>query len=158
MDIPERLKETVLNLDLAGRIPYGVRVWVDQEALINYDSDWSKWDFNENPQELDTISASCGVSFSGMDQWDGFIPIKFIKPYLIPLSKLTEDDLSKLRLRSIIDVDRIKEGKFEFDGIGNLEDIFSIIEEFHKNHIDYRGLIELDLAIDSTIQNIYDNL
>lgn len=156
-ELPERLVETVLCLDLSGRVPYGVKVEVDKESLCNYDSDWDNWAFEENPQEVDTLSPS-GIAFSSMDPWDGFIPIRFVKPYLFPLSSLKEEDLERIRLRSIIDIDRIREGKFDFDGCGNLEDIFSIIDDFNKNHIDYRRLIDLGLANDATGLNIYEDL
>ena len=156
MELPEKLSETILNLDLAGRIPYGVKVKVDHDALCDYDSDWKKWNFDEEPQELDTISINGGVAFSCLDQWDGLIPIRFVKPYLFPLSSLTDEDIDQIKLRTYFDLDLIKSGKFELDGTGDMTDILSLIDEFNKRNIDYRRLIDMDLAEDATDKHIYD--
>ena len=55
-----------------------------------------------------------------------------VKPYLFPLSKVVEEIVTTSNKHIAVNVDF-----------------------FHKNHIDYRGLIEKGLANDATGLNIY---
>ena len=64
-----------------------------------------------------------------------------IKPYLFPLSSMTDGQKSQLNFC----LTRIK---FAYDAS-------LIIDWLNKNHFDYRGLIERGLAIDATGLNIY---
>ena len=102
--------------------------------------------------------------FSGIDILD-------FKPYLFPLSSMTEEQAKELSiLHGIKDILSIKitDEYIDFevdDGVGGIgikpiwyDDIISSIETFdwcNKNHFDYRGLIEKGLAIDATNLNIY---
>jgi hypothetical protein len=74
------------------------------------------------------------------------------KPYLFPLSSMTERQCYKLAsIRSGFQ-DCWKYIKTPIPlSICNFEQI----DWFHKNHLDYRGLIEKGLAIDATGLNIY---
>ena len=65
--------------------------------------------------------------------------IENIKPYLFPLSSMTEEQQINLT-------------KFVANGI-NGENI--LYDWYNKNHFDYRGLIPMGLAIDATELNIY---
>lgn len=66
------------------------------------------------------------------------------KPYLFPLSSMTEKQ-SKIYHEFV-------RGMFGTSVLIN----FEFLEDFfHKNHIDYRGLIPMGLAIDATGLNIY---
>ena len=60
-----------------------------------------------------------------------------IKPYLFPLSSITKKRLEELS---------------EYIDIKNA---YVAVDFFNSHHIDYRGLIEKGLAIDSTNLNIY---
>ena len=64
---------------------------------------------------------------------------EYIKPYLFPLSSMTEEQQINLT-------------KFVANGIHD-ENI--LYDWYNKNHFDYRGLIEKGLAIDATNLNIY---
>ena len=71
------------------------------------------------------------------------IDVLEVKPYLFPLSSMTgqlKAELFNLRI--------------------NIEDPFQDslceIDFYHRNHFDYRGLIEKGLAIDATGLNIYN--
>jgi hypothetical protein len=57
-----------------------------------------------------------------------------VKPYLFPLSSMTEE----------------QDKEFMTIPIG-----YPSVDWFNKNHFDYRGLIEKGLAIDATGKNIY---
>ena len=127
----------LLLQDLCGRLPYGVKVSVNQSQLQNYDPKWKNWGFEEEPEEIDGVSIY-GVTFGCMDMSDGVIGFEFIKPYLFPLSSMTEEQK----------VDMIKSSC----GIGSDKNVF---DWFNKNHFDYRGLIPKGLAINATGLNIY---
>ena len=67
-----------------------------------------------------------------------------IKPYLFPLSSMTEKQSKEYH--------ELIGGMFGTSALIN----FEILEDFfHKNHLDYRGLIPMRLAIDATGLNIY---
>lgn len=67
--------------------------------------------------------------------------IKDIKPYLRPMSSMTEEE--KLMYEGLM------------IGIDNISYMLDVIDWLNKNHFDYRGLIEKGLAIDATGLNIY---
>ena len=67
------------------------------------------------------------------DEFGGMVTIvDNIKPYLFPMSKVVEEIVTTSNKHIAVNVDF-----------------------FHKNHIDYRGLIEKGLANDATGLNIY---
>ena len=162
----------LLLQDLCSRLPYGVKVSVNQSQLQNYDSKWKNWGFEEEPEEIDSVSIY-GVTFGCMDISDGIIGFEFIKPYLFPLSNMTEEQKKEFKEISKCEYKIRNYGEFDSEGvylieIGSYEyehDINTAIEEFYfnheiinwlnKNHFDYRGLIEMGLAIDATGLNVY---
>ena len=95
----------------------------------------------------------------------GIDNVSKIKPYLFPLSSMTEEQLYEIK--------EITEFKYNHNTLELvkwtethttlefwLEEVpqYSVIEVFdwlNKNHFDYRGLIEKGLAIDATGLNIY---
>ena len=67
-----------------------------------------------------------------------------IKPYLFPLSSMTEEQMEEYNnLRQDIN-DKLKDWKCA-----------ELLDWVNKNHFDYRGLIEMGMAIDATGLNIY---
>ena len=81
-----------------------------------------------------------------------------IKPYLFPLSSMTEEQCEEFRMVSGFDadLDSIKRGEFSLIGDIAIDCIVDAIEWFNKNHFDYRELIPLGLAIDATGLGIYE--
>ena len=85
--------------------------------------------------------------------------IKDIKPYLFPLSSMTEEQL--FEVQEILGKNEIEIG----DGFLSIIDsgrntityleILAVLELFYKNHFDVNNLIPMDLAIDATELNIY---
>ena len=136
-------KELLLK-DLCGRLPFGVKVDVNQSELQNYDYKWKNWNFDEEPQEIDGVSIY-GVTFGCMDMSDGVIGFEYIKPYLFPLSSMTEEQTEEL-------IKLINTGQND-----NNEFMRSLcrIDFYHRHHLDYRNLIPMGLANDSTGLNIY---
>lgn len=94
-----------------------------------------------------------------------FTYIEEYRPYLFPLSSLDKDVLEKLNdygffkyRDTITNVSCIESNNGISEEIYTYVDIDTIsvlIEFFHANHIDYRGLIPMGLALDATGLNIY---
>jgi hypothetical protein len=127
----------LLLKDLCARLPYGVKVKIEY-----YDYAWNICSINPN-----------GVTF--VTKYTGY-PIETnwenCKPYLFPLSSMSERqcyELSSIR-SSFQDCWKYIKTPIPLS-ICNFEQI----EWLHKNHFDYRGLIEKGLAIDATGLNIY---
>lgn len=129
-------KELLLK-DLYARLPYGVKI----ETLINC---WSR----------DTDVCELKEIFKGDDGLfrigDIGALLEYSKPYLLPLSSMTDeqkkeldDTLISLSLKSLSD-------EVSSEVIATHE-----IDFYNKNHFDYRGLIPKNLAIDATNLNIY---
>lgn len=115
-------EKNLLLKDLCARLPY--------RTLISISSDGNKYRMEEIRNALIGID-TFKITIDGYD-------IEHIKPYLFPLSSITEEQKE----------DMIKSSC----GIGSDKNVF---DWFNKNHIDYRGLIPMGLAIDCTNLNIY---
>ena len=95
----------------------------------------------------------------------GIDSVSKIKPYLFPLSSMTEEMLEELNINglfkyrdTIANISHLESKNGISEEIYTYIDIESIsvlIEFFHSHHIDYRGLIEKGFAIDATGLNIY---
>ena len=107
-------QENLLLKDLCARLPYGV--------ILNC------CEIVSEPLTL--------ISYKGLVNND--YDIDEVKPYLFPLSSMTEEQKE----------DMIKSSC----GIGSDKNVF---DWYNKNHFDYRGLIPMGLAIDATGLNIY---
>ena len=66
---------------------------------------------------------------------------EYIKPYLFPLSSMTEEEKLMYEWLMI--------------GTDNISYMLDVIDWLNSHHFDYRGLIEKGLAIDATVLNIY---
>ena len=123
----------LLLQDLCARLPYGVKASV-----------YSYW----NESYLD--DSIVGVDIEEDEFFCSIVPgvrcpIIKTKPYLFPLSSMTEEQTEEL-------IKLINTGQND-----NNEFMRSLcrIEFYHKHHFDYRGLIPMGLAIDATGLNIY---
>ena len=134
-------KELLLK-DLCARIPYNVKgCFVDECGAI------------PNDPYLRNISLTY-TSLVAVDGRDGFVLRGEIKPYLLPLSSMTEDQKNEyysiVNYISSDDTENWKEGEFIY-----VDQFSRLIHLYHRNHLDYRGLIPKGLAIDATGLNIY---
>ena len=125
----------IIYKELSARMTYGLKVQVNDE-LFTFDKmkmgiGMLYTDYYGQPLESpDIILSGC---FYGNE----------IKPYLFPLSSITPKQKAELaHLTANID--------------GIFEQVLAEIEFYHRHHIDYRGLIEMGLAIDATGLGIYD--
>ena len=132
-------KELLLK-DLCARLPYGVKY-----NFGGYDG----CDYTINK-----------VGLSAVD--DNF-PIDDVKPYLFPLSSVSEKQKEELNKKfnvqflgnTIYSIHYHSEGCWDTDLELGLQDWLWFINWCYKNHFDICGLIEKELAIDATGLNIY---
>ena len=129
----------LLLQDLCARLPYGVKIAI-----------------NDKVESLQGINILDNVA-----EYGSFLSfdIEEVKPYLYPLSSMTEKQkeeynqsrLKDLRTLSSVLTERISDGN-NFD---RLVVAYNEIDWLNKNHFDYRGLIPMELAINATGLNIY---
>ena len=122
-------EKDLLLKDLCARLPYGVKFACNKniytaKGLDLIVTDGGDWEY--------------AVTAKGIAP----IEIDFIKPYLFPLSSMTEEQIKEFN--SITQKCSTYIGKS------------ILLTDFcNKHHIDWRGLIPMDLAIDATGKNIY---
>ena len=134
----QRDKELLIK-DLCARLPYGVKGLYYSTVISLH-----MVDPFDNYHPLYCVTKS-GSEYIGIDEF---------KPYLFPLSSITEEqekELSKLG---------VSYGEYalhdDIRGLGIMVDEAYIFFEFcYKHHIDFLGLIEMGLAEDATDKNIY---
>lgn len=101
------------------------------------------------------INQNGTVSISKKHDYNKFITIQVdqIKPWLFPLSSITEKQ--RQELQSLVNDNRFsKNGYFNLDRIW-VEDIYKIMNKLNEWHIDYNRLIESNDANDASTINIY---
>ena len=81
---------------------------------------------------------------------------EYIKPYLFPLSSMTDKDLIEFLQIKGMNLNKLKTFRREKIAIvSTLSSYSRHIDWLNAHHFDYRGLIEKGLAIDATNLNIY---
>ena len=129
-------KELLLK-DLCARLPYGVKI-----KLIRWDIDEGM--YINTTLEPDDIERLLNVEEGNTE----------IKPYLFPLSSMTEEQEEEYDML-LTDIPT-----YEYEG-GDIVTVFESYDNWMSidyliaHHFDYRGLIEKGLAIDATGLNIY---
>ena len=113
-----RKDKDILFVDLSARLPYGVMVAIKS---TNHD-EWGDWVGELTCRDLD-----CFINDK--------IMYDYIKPYLRPMSSMTEEENKKL------------------DEIWLKHTITEGADYLNSIHVDYRGLIEKGLAIKVTKEN-----
>ena len=125
--------------DLCSRLIYGVKIRTWTGEIITSDLNTFPYSINEMNEE---------------DMWSQFDEIK---PYLRPMSSMTEEE--KEELKELIDSEDVDEKGVYFLEGGTLEDYLSefsyklcnIVNDWlNEHHFDYRGLIERGLALKAT--------
>ena len=143
----------LLIKDLSSRLPYAVHVQHTSGfsgTLYNI-SMHHKYDKNDNIYDI-----ICYTDFFG----DGdSITIEHFKPYLFPLSSMTDAEQEELKQEHSKD-EMLYIECLEREAKGDNSMRGKVITHYamdwcNKNHFDYRGLIEKGLAIDATELNIY---
>lgn len=129
----------LLIKDLSCRLPYGVKFMIDEMYLTE---DMIKGGYDKI-QELYGITSEGNVELLNMDY---HMPIESIKPYLFPLSSMTEEQDKEFALL------QTSAGKEGFLYAWNCATMMKWLIE---NNFDYNGLIPKGLAKDATGKNIY---
>ena len=142
-------KELLLK-DLCSRLPYGVK--------MNHIAD-----DEHSPKTLIGIAKDM-ITLEGLGGYE-CVDVEDYKPYLFPLSSMTEEMIEKLNAYGFFKYrDTITNVSHLISNNGINEEIYTyidiecvlfLIEFFNSHHIDYRGLIPMGLAIDATGKNIY---
>lgn len=127
-------KELLLS-DLSARVPYGVKAStkVGGNITISFIGE-------------DTIISEDGGSYD----------ISFITPYLFPISSITKEQRNEFPFELSL-LNAFINGHislFEDEEL-SVDDIIRMMDCLNRNHIDYRGLIPMGLAVDATNLNIY---
>ena len=136
-------EKDILLKDLCARLPYGVKLHCSSNVMICI-----------GPYTLNTI-----VLDRIFNDNTKYVPFDEFKPYLFPLSSMTEEQYNEMQ--TISGKDCMEHMEIEKEWRNN--SLFThlplyqhrVIEFFHKYHFDYRGLIPMGLAIDATGKNIY---
>ena len=126
----------LLIKDLSSRLPYAVHVQHTSgfSGILHDISIYHKYDKNDN-----IYDAICYTNF--FRDWNG-ITIEHFKPYLFPLSSMTEEQEKEYNNLNCYE-------------LGYFPHSEEALDYLTKNHFDYRHLIEKGLAIDATGLNIY---
>lgn len=143
--IPED-KELLLK-DICARLHYGVKVL----CLKDFNHKWynlERVDIGDNEVYL---TANPYGSYLNR-----YVGIEAVRPYLFPLSSMTEEQKRYINNRWGVNEDFDFEidpnwGKYVVD----LGDAIDFINWLIENHFDFNGLIPKDLAINATGLNIY---
>lgn len=80
--------------------------------------------------------------------------VKEVKPYLFPMSSITETIKDEIYQESGL-YDIFEDNQIHIEVGTNFTDICKLFNILNKHHIDYKGLIPIGLAIDATDKNIY---
>ena len=123
-------EKQLLLQDLCARLPYGVKISVQS------------WD-EEEQEYIDKVDVLYSVNrdeYIKSTNEDYDFSIEDIKPYLFPMSSITEEQRNEYHELLYNPKHGINIDYFDW---------------CHKNHLDCRGLIPMGLAINATGLNIY---
>ena len=148
-----REEKELLLRDLCARLPYGVKVKVVNEDILFYNSEEGFIVGKESIND-DCFIIQCSIDSYVLSYVD-------FKPYLFPLSSLTEEQrnyISKLLIDTQNEFPPY--GELNAKGCDNLfvcsvKQANVLINYCLANHLDINGLIEKGLAIDATGLDIY---
>lgn len=122
-------KELLLK-DLCGRLPYGVKC---------------QWDHSYDGILIDVCKCKTKDGFVYWDcyfeECDDDVPIEIVKPYLRPISDMTEEEDKEFALLQT---------DFYVDGFLYPIAAINIVNWLNAHHFDYRGLIEKGLALEAS--------
>ena len=130
-------EKDLLIKDLCARLPYSVQCCAKNNHKIS-------------GRLVGIIGENVHVFSSG----HGVFSINIIKPYLFPLSSMTDEEEEEYNILR----DDVQTYHYEFgDVVDDVElcDNWESIDYLNAHHFDFRGLIEKELAIDATGLNIY---
>ena len=121
--------QELLLKDICARLPYGIKA-----SYYGVEEERETWD------EIEGITLD--EDFGGyVDIGQYSLPIERIKPYLFPMSSMTDEQFKEY---------------WELEHSGDMEHLsIPALDWLNKNNFDYRGLIPMGLALDATRLDIY---
>jgi len=131
----------LLLKDLCARLPYGVKCHF-------------KYGSAEDDITLGCIDKNVArFEYGWYGRFHVSIDANYIKPYLRPMSSITEEEISDLQ-KINWQFNFSKFDNFAYvgaadDGFCSVEDMDNILNYLYKHHLDYHGLIEKGLAIEA---------
>lgn len=128
-------QKNLLISDLCYHLPHGVKISVEASVETLEGIDMNDY----------VVGYSSWLS-SGVED---------VKPYLLPLSSMTEEQRGKYESLCIKETSEYKDLYGIIFAKDHYYDTVESINYLYKNHIDVRGLIPIGLAIDATNLNIY---
>lgn len=132
-------QEELLLKDLCARLPYGVKI-----KIKTY----------EDIDEIDSIGTLCQLNKQYFwileDEYERCI--EYNKPYLFPLSSMTEEQQKEYRKICDLDMEILENRPMKGEPFPAM---FNSQDWLDGHHFDYRGLIPMGLANDATGLNIY---
>lgn len=142
-------EKMLLIKDLSARLPYAVTVEHTSgfRGTLHDIAIHHMYDDNDN-----IYDAICYTDFFG-DEDD--IYIEYFKPYLFPLSSMTEEQRKTLKVMCDWNDEEADAQSILVLYQKHFVMKTDVIDWLNENHFDYRGLIEKGLAIDATGLNIY---
>lgn len=130
----------LLLTDISARLRYGVKC--------------SYYDKCVDEQDEGTITGMQNGTYFVID--GVCIDVENVKPYLFPISSITKEQREEFPFELSL-LNAFINGHislFEDEEL-SVDDIIRMIDCLNRNHIDYRGLIPMGLAVDATGKNIY---
>ena len=122
-------EKQLLIKDFCARLPYGVKV--SYTSLL--DNMPKIWDVVGFP-----VAGCVDIMVTGKYRFS-CVPIEEIKPYLRPMSSMTDEEKKEYR----IECNRVLSMPFKINGP------YPIDDWLNAHHFDYRGLIEKGLALEA---------
>lgn len=130
-------KELLLK-DLSARLPYKVKA--------------SYYGAEEECEIWDEIEGITNDGYVDIGQYS--LPIEAVKPYLFPLSNISDEIIDEIYNNAGV-YDICIDSPVHIEIGTKFEDLAKIFDILHKHHIDYQNLIKKGLAIDAAGSTIY---
>ena len=132
-----QVEKDILLKDISARLPYGLKCSIYR--VDDFGVGWRVAIFNG------VVLNDYGYEFY-FDDYVCVDSINKVKPYLFPMSSMTEDQANMFGLLQAESI------KCEFLYPCNCANLMKFI---YENHLDYMDLIGKGLALDATDKNIY---
>ena len=136
-----REEKDILISELCSRLPYEVTLFCQMD--------------DEDTGEIKTLS---GIEVKDDDVFtdDGCTyDIEYVKPFLYPISELTEEDNKEL-LDQYLDIGLKESLENTFEVKDALKPNYAQVKWLYEHHIDFNGLIEKGLAINKIDEETFE--
>lgn len=156
----EEDRRKLLTAELAARIPYDVKCKIDILGFAEWNPDYKKkLDAAERVRPgliqemigrediLYAMPCHDRFWFYRFEDHDYGVPVDFIKPYLRPLSSMTKKEREEYKKFDDFGASTLV--KYEFPEFILVMPAFKRIDWLIAHQFDYRGLIEMGLALEA---------